>query len=303
MIFDGAWLPRQRSAGDGGERENSKLKQGRPRRTLSFNGIPNNGHARRDKRGGRQNGRTDELVPLDRIPAATEMLLSVLNAPPAEVHRIMMEIRKGWLGCKPGEILGAFRRLRNGRGDARGKHAIWTGEDIEILRAGYAEEPVAARRARKELLGRHPDWNRSVLDYQASKLGLTNHRPRAGQWPEIEHKQLLWGAGEISVRDFAAQFGRSTASIRTRLCWYGAYGKVREDKHYSRRQAAAIFGVAHTTVRRWIAVGLLHTSRNRDGYGTTYLTRAAIEAFCMQHPERLNPQSRAAEVLERLREE
>lgn len=268
--------------------------------TASLKDRPGNG--RPENRGG-QNSRATKLIPLEQIPEAREMLLSVLDTPPAEVHAMSVRLRSEYPGRRPGAVLISLRHLRDDRGEARGKHATWSEEDLAILRAGYAAGPAGARWARKNLLKRHPDWNRYVLDYMAAELELTNQTPRAERWLENHQKELLWGAEETSVRQFAAKLGRSQAAIRNRLCLLGARGQVRVQEGYSRRRTAAILGVTHTTVRRWIARGLLRTSRTKEGHRTGYITEAALEAFCRQYPERVKAPGCATDAFQLLKED
>src|SRR5487761_304456 len=106
--------------------------------TTQANFKDNPGSGRPESRGEASNKskpNKPKLVPLEQIPAAREMLLAVLHAPPAEVHAMSERLRKDYPGRTPGEVRDAFRRVRDQRGPWKGKHATLSEEEIAILRS------------------------------------------------------------------------------------------------------------------------------------------------------------------------
>lgn len=156
----------------------------------------------------------DALVPVRKLRGVNEMdeiLRPVLRGRREEVHAAIDEILSLWPGRKRNEIWAHLRRLRNGRHEDRGRHAEWEEEDIEILRAYYAQGRAGAYRAVKELVARHPDWNPRSIWYKAAKLGVSTQREKPRPWSEEEEGKRMWDAGEKPVRTITRKLRRSEA--------------------------------------------------------------------------------------------
>lgn len=234
----------------------------------------------KDARGngaGRANGREAKLVSLVELPQAKEMLLSVLHACPAHVRLMVVTIREKYPGRTPGEILSAIRHLRDDRGDARGKHAIWSEEGVLRLKAAYTRGPTEVQQIREALLRENPSWNRHTLNWQVRKLGISVPHAPAIQWSAKAHGSLMFLSGEKNIRCLAAGNHHSMNAIYVRLSRNGVSGRVRVPTRYSQREAGRLLGVSHTTVGAWMGADLLPG-----------LTERAIRKFCHEHPEKVN---------------
>lgn len=229
--------------------------------------------------------REPDLVRLERIPAAREMMLAVMNAPPAEVHLMIMHLQKEYPGRTPGNIRDAFRRVRDDRRGLKGKHATLSEEEITILRAGYAAGVAAARAARKEVLKQRSDLNRNQVDRIVRQLGLCKYRGRVQRWSHEDHGYLMFWSEEKSVDRLAARFKRTEAAIRGRLSRYGARARVRIQRGYTVRDAAALLGVSRTAISMWVAKGELQVDPRRNSRA---ITENALQTFCKRHPERID---------------
>jgi len=240
--------------------------------------------------------RRDSLVPLSNLPGIHEIdaiLRPVVKAGRKEVHEAIEKILQGWPGRRRGELWARLRQLRNkGRGSSRHR-AVWTEEDLEILRANYAQGRAGARRGVRELLARNPNRSaRSICD-KARKLGISTGTAKPKPWTPEELGDLLWNAGEKPVRRIARKLGRSEKAVFQMLSSHGATAKVRVPKNYNLHRLSKLLGVSDRAVRLWFQRGLFGEAasqgkkqgRSQDG---PHLSREAIVAFCMKHPDRIN---------------
>lgn len=246
---------------------------------------------------------------LKRILEINEILQPVLHAGWREVHSAVGTILEGWPGRKRDEVWRLLRQLRDDRGEAHSCHVVWTEEDISLLRARYGEGRAGARRATKELLTLHPAWHRRAIWYMARKLALATRSSHGRRWTEKDQGYLLWWAGEKPVKWLAIKLQRSEAAIRQRLSMNCASGRVRLASGYSERQAARHLGVSHTSLRAWIAQGILEAdpvkgARNRrnSDKAPVRFSEAALTGFCQQHPERVNRTACSPLILEWMNE-
>src|SRR2546428_4407498 len=189
----------------------------------------------------------DLLVPLSNLARSNEiddMLRPVLKAGRNEVHATIEKILREWPGRKRGEFWARLRQLRNyGRG-TRLRKAVWKDEDVEILRACYAQGPGGARRAVKEILARHADWSPRSVWHKAAKLGLSGRYGNRKRWTPEEQGYLRWNAGEKPVGRIARKLGRSVKAIRQKLSSLGISAKVRIPKGYTLHRVAKLLGVS-----------------------------------------------------------
>lgn len=238
----------------------------------------------------------DPLVPLSNLQRSNEIdevLRPVLKARRREVHAAIETVLKGWPGRKRAELWALLRRLRNGHRGAVKCHAIWNEEDMDILRAYYAQGRAGARRAVKELLARHPDWSAWSVWYKAAKLGIStlSEKPRA--WSREEQGVLLWNAGEKPVEKIARKLGRSEQAVRQMLSSRGVASKVRIPKNYTLHRVSKLLGVSDAIVRLWFRKGLFGepASQRRNGgrfQSGPRLSAAALATFCETHPGKIN---------------
>ena len=236
----------------------------------------------------------DPLVPLNSLPGINEIdaiLRSVVIAEPKEVHTAIEDILKGWPGRTRGELWTRLRQLRNDGRETRLHKAVWNEEDVEVLRACYAQGRGGARQAVKEILARHPDWRPRSVWHKASKLGLSARSENRKRWSPEDLGYLRWNAGEKPMGRIARKLGRSVKSIRQKLSSLGISGKVRIPKDYTLHRVATMLGVSDRIVRVWFQEGLFgepaNGKRNRFPSGPR-LGRAALVAFCRKHPDRIN---------------
>lgn len=238
--------------------------------------------------------RKDPLVPLSNLPRSNEIddiLQPVLKARRIEVHAAIETVLKGWPGRKRAELWALLRRLRNGHRGAVKCHAIWNEEDMDILRAYYAQGRAGARRAVKELLARHPDWSARSVWYKAAKLGISTRSEKPRAWSREEQGVLLWNAGEKPVGKIARKLGRSEKAVRQMLSSRGVASKVRIPKNYTLHRVAKLLGVSDRIVRLWFQEGLFgepaSRERNRSRSGPR-VSAAELLAFCREHPDKIN---------------
>jgi hypothetical protein len=235
------------------------------------------------------------LVPLERISSAREMMLAALKAPRAVIRRITLRLRKEYPGRTPKDVQGAFRRMRENRGPLKGRHVTVSEEELDILRAGYAAGPVAARAARKKLLRLRPDLNRGQVGRIVRRLGLAKRRAPAKRWSHDDHGYLMLWCGEKEIQFFVKKFRRTAGAIRTRLSRYGASARVRGGRRYNLREAAALFGVSRTTVSNWIVEGKLDAVRRRRWRA---ITEDSMRTSCERYPEKIDRTLCSPEVLD-----
>jgi hypothetical protein len=252
----------------------------------------------------------DAPVPLRNLPRINEIdriLRSVAQATRQEVHGAVEAIRKGWPGRKRNEIWDRLRWLRNGNREAPWRHTVWTEEDIEFLRAQYAQGRTGARRAVKELLARHPDWKPRSVWYKAAQLGLLTQSETPRPWTGDEEGKLLWEAEMRQARSIARKLKRSEAAVRQKLSSNGVKSKVRFPKDYSLHRISRLLGVSDSIVRAWFRKGLFgdpngQGKRKAGARSGVRISSEAVEAFCGEHPEKINADECDPQVLDWLEE-
>jgi hypothetical protein len=248
------------------------------------------------------------LVPLRDLPGIEEIdafLRPVIKAGRKEVHDAIEEVLEGWPGRKRGELWVRLRQLRKEERETGRRHAVWGEEDLTILRTYYAQGRAGARRAVKELLARHPDWNARVITDKAGRLGISNGSGRARPWSREEHGDLLWNAGEKPVGRIARKLGRSEKAVRQMLSSRGATSKVRSPKEHNLHGVSKLLGVSDTAVRLWFRKGLFGEPagqkkiRVKSASGP-HLTLDEVVAFCVKHPDKVNAEECDPDLLQRI---
>jgi hypothetical protein len=247
----------------------------------------------------------DRLIPLGKLAHSDEIddiLRPVIKAGRKEVHDAIEEVLEGWPGRKRGELWVRLRQLRKERRTAR-RHAVWSEEDLRILRTYYAKGRGGARLAVKELLGRHPDWNARVICHKAAKLGISTGSGTIRPWSREEHGDLLWNAGEKPVGRIARKLGRSEKAVRQMLSSHGASSKVRSPKDHHLHGVSKLLGVSDTAVRLWFQKSLFgepveQKRKNGKPKSGPRLTLEAVVAFCAKHPDKINPDQCDPDLLE-----
>lgn len=240
--------------------------------------------------------RRDSLVPLSKLPGINEIdavLRPVVKARRKEVHEAIERILKGWPGRKRGELWARLRQLRE-EGRRSGLHrAVWTDEDLEILRANYTRGRAGARRAVRELLARDTSKSaRSICD-KARKLGISTTTGKAKAWLPEELGDLLWNAGEKPTRSIARKLGRSAKAVFQMLSSHGATARVRAPKNYNLHRVSKLLGVSDRAARLWFQRGLFGEVTNQSKTrgrvrSAPRLSLDAIVAFCVKHPDKIN---------------
>ena len=142
------------------------------------------------------------------------------------------------------------------------RRSVWTLEDEEILRQGYAGGWKEKREAIRELQRRHPEWRPHVIWRRAAKVGLvhkgTKRRPERHRqrWSEEDDRVLLSLAGYKRLRMIAKLLHRSERSVRYRLAMLGKSSRVHFDG-YARRSLAEQLHFGRRTIEKLIVTGLL----------------------------------------------
>lgn len=119
----------------------------------------------------------DSPLPLRNLQGVDEIdaiLGTVTYGTRKQVHEAIETVLDGWPGRKRFEIWSRLRHLRNGRRNHRWRRAVWSEQDIELLRSRYARGRSGARKAVAELLTRHLDWRPEAIWRKAAKLGLSD---------------------------------------------------------------------------------------------------------------------------------
>lgn len=254
--------------------------------------------------------RGDAVLPIRNLQGVNQIdaiLRTAANGTRKDVHEAVENVLEGWPGRKRFEIWERLRWLRNCHRNHRWRHSVWSGEDVELLRAHYAGGRAGARRAVKELLARHPDWRSETIWRKAAKLGLSDRCGTRRPWTKDEDAKLLWDGGMKAVRVIARKLNRSEASIRQRLSRTGASAKVRVPKHFTLHRISEMLGVSDSIVRVWYEKGLLaspnaHVKRNGQSSPRVLICREALIAFCVTHPEKVNAKRCDPDVLDWLEE-
>ena len=94
----------------------------------------------------------DAAVPLRNLQGVNEIddiLRFVIHGTRQEVHAAIEAILRDWPGRDRDEMRERLRWLRNHRDGSHQRHAVWSEDDVELLRGHYATGRVGARRAVK----------------------------------------------------------------------------------------------------------------------------------------------------------
>jgi hypothetical protein len=247
----------------------------------------------------------DRLIPLGKLAHSDEIddiLRPVLKAGRKEVHAAIEEVLEGWPGRKRGELWVRLRQLRKERRTDR-RHAVWSEEDLRVLRTYYLQGRTGARQGVKELLSRHPNWNAGIISRKAAELGISTGSGTRKPWSREEHGDLLWNAGEKPVARIARKLGRSEKAVRHMLSSHGASSKVRSPKEHHLHGVSKLLGVSDTAVRLWFRNGLFgepveQKKKSGESQSGPKLTLEAVVAFCAKHPDKINPDQCDPDLLE-----
>ena len=248
----------------------------------------------------------NRLVPLRDLPGIEEIdtiLRRVIKARRKEVNDAIEEVLEGWPGRKRGELWDRLRQLRQEGRETDRRHAVWSEEDLSILRTFYSQGRAGARLGVKELLARHPDWNARQITDKAGKLGISSGSGKARSWSREEHGYLLWNSGEKPVGRIARKLGRSEKAVRHMLSSLGASSKVRSPKEHNLHGVSKLLGVSDTAVRLWFRRGLFGQLGDQKGISAkshfrARLTLDAVVAFCAEHPDKINADQCDPDLLE-----
>lgn len=240
--------------------------------------------------------RKNALAPIRDLRGINEMdeiLRSVVRGGRKEVRAAIDEVLKLWPGRERREIWARLRCLRNGHPKTYRRHTVWKEEDIEVLQVYYAQGRAGAYRAVQELIARHPDWTPRSIWYKASKLGISTRPEKTRPWSKEEEGKLLWDAGEKPLRMITRKLRRSEAAVRQKLSSNGAKAKVRMPREYNLHRVSRLLGVSDTIVRVWFRKGLFGRPNNQTNHKTDSRSKVGIrsqvlEAFCEEHPEKIN---------------
>jgi hypothetical protein len=242
------------------------------------------------------NPANNSLVPLSKLAGINDIdaiLRTVVTAGRKETHEAIERLRKRYPGRSRREFLYRLRQLRNRDRRGRWRRAVWTEEDIRILRTYYTQGRTGARRAIRELQARDPNRSAQSISAKARRLGISNGHGTLRPWTHDEQGYLLWNAGEKSVARMARKLKRSEKSIRNRLSNLGVSAKVRAPKYHNLHRVAILLGVNDRTVRLWFQKRLFgepvdQSKRRRRSKSRPSLSLREIVAFCKKHPDKIN---------------
>ena len=177
-------------------------------------------------------------------------------------HAAIERILKHELGLERAFLWRRIRRLKSPVPVGKCQHAIWSREDEEVLREGYAKGWRGKREAVRDLLRRHPDWRPHLIWRRAAKLGLAQQarkrgRERSGSaWSEEDDRILLDLAGYKSAKAISKLLHRSEAAVRAHLILLGKSTRVHLEG-FSRFTLARELHLSANTIQRFIVEGLL----------------------------------------------
>jgi hypothetical protein len=235
-----------------------------------------------------------KLVPLEQIPAARKILLAMLNAPLAKVRKMSSQLRKDYPGRTAGDVDDALRRVRDDRGEWKGKHATASEKVINALRVAYAAGPAEVRAERKRLRKECPHLSRHQVDRIVRELGLGTYRAPTKRWSQKSHGFLMSWCEEKNIKEFITELARSNAAIRTRASRNGASIKQRMHCGYTVREAAALLGVSRTAISNWVVEGQLEADSQCNFRA---IFEEALQTFCKRHPEKVDRRLCSPKVL------
>jgi hypothetical protein len=190
-------------------------------------------------------------------------------------HNAIERILKHEPGVGRAELWRQIRRLKQTSDGKLYQRTTWSPEDDQILRKGYEEGWTGRRKAVRELLGRHPGWQRHSIWGRAAKLGLLRKIPqkmrlRSRQlWTEDDDRILLAMAGYKTAEFIAKVLRRSENAVRYRLAVLGKSSRVHLEG-YARRTLAQELHLGSRTIQRLIVQGLLDVRDPR-------ITRQSLE--------------------------
>lgn len=155
-----------------------------------------------------------------------------------------------------------IRQLKYPMSPKRTSSIVWTADQDELLRSGYAQGWAGKKEAVRELLRRHPDWRPHVVWKRAAHLGLVQRSLKRYQersqhaWSEHDDQILLNLAGYKEVAVIGKMLHRSTHAIRSRLSRLGKSSRVHKEG-YAQRALSEELHLGSRTIRKLIAWGLL----------------------------------------------
>ena len=155
-----------------------------------------------------------------------------------------------------------IRRLKSRPRPAPYLRSVWSPEDDQVLRSGYAAGWQGKQHAVRELLKRHPDWRAHVIWRRAAKFSLSGRKSKKGRernrqpWSESDDRILLNLAGYKFARAIARRLHRTESAVRYRLAMLGKSSRVHKDG-YARRALAEELHLGSKTVQRLIVEGVL----------------------------------------------
>jgi len=177
-------------------------------------------------------------------------------------HAAIERILKHETGLERAFLWHRIRRLKSPVPVRKCQHAIWSREDEEVLREGYAKGRGGKREAVRELLRRHPGWRPHLIWRRAAKLGLTQKAIKRGRersdlaWSKEDDRILLDLAGYKSARAISKLLHRSEAAVRARLILLGKSTRVHLEG-FSRFALSKELHLSTNTIQRFIVEGLL----------------------------------------------
>jgi predicted DNA-binding antitoxin AbrB/MazE fold protein len=141
---------------------------------------------------------------------------------------------------------------------------------------------------------RYPDLPPRAIQRKAAKLGLTNPTSPGRPWTKVEQGLLGYHAGVKAVAFLAKKLNRTPAAIRKRLSDLGLSARVRLPDYSNLHQVSIMLGVSDSIVRAWYEKGLFEpygkVKLNGHARSKVLIHRDALVAFCLAHPEKVNPE-------------
>jgi hypothetical protein len=178
-----------------------------------------------------------------------------------------------------GSILMRLRRLREQKreGARIGVPFEWTSDLDQHLRRIDAEQGLRAAVSEIHCI---TGWPRNAILRRARKLGLP-HQPVGSRrrWQMSEFRFALESVSHMSVREIAAEIGRSEKAVREMVAHLGIEGRFQDG--YSIRELADKLHVSRIRVRKWIKSGSLR--RKRSGR----IDEESLQSFLYSHPENI----------------
>jgi len=177
-------------------------------------------------------------------------------------HAAIERILKFEPAIERSDLWQRIRQLRYPADQKRIWRAVWTAEEEELLRKGYAKGWTGKKGVVRELLQRHRDWQPHVIWKRAGQLGLvqrnvTRHQERSQHpWSEHDDRVLLNLAGYKEVGVIAKMLHRSENAVRSRLSVLGKSSRTHKEG-YAQRALSEELHLGSRTIRKLIAEGFL----------------------------------------------